>query len=771
MEGILDIYSPPEATAADRFLARFRRPVYAPLAESYIAALTTPGELVLDPFCQDGSVLHAAQASGRRAIGVARNPLLSLLIRVEAAPPRAEDLSRAVTRIQQSPKVDRPLGEHLDGLYATACSRCGQPTGAEAFLWERTSGLPLLRDYACSHCGHAAREPTPQEELGRHAAADRQGLYRRLVAERLRAEGATLRLIERLLDLYTPRNLYALTALVLKIELLFAESPLLDALRVALLATMDEASNLHQAAEQGWQAVRSLEPPRQYREINVWRAFCRAAAAIGTWPRGRPIAQDPSAASDQACLLTEPLPKVSVRLQGQVRLALSQLPRFDPTFAALSYLWSGWLLGREGTRAAAHLLAQRTPEKARYLRALRSALAALEPALALGGRLALVFQAPATRHLESLLLAGATAGLPLLHAWHGALDDRPAGRFVVRRAEHHLVYGRSQPTARPVGDRLERARQLAVRAAVSVLSTRGEGTPFTILHGPIWCTLAREGLLGGCRTPEEAETLRVEIEEAVRRGLEAALGSELVVQPSSSDTEEVTWWLVEPPQGTVPLADRVERAIRHLLRPEEPVDDLDLLRQLARRFPAALAPPWRLIRACLESYGEAPGPGRWLLAATETPAQMLAWRRQVLAELQELGVQVGYEPHVTAKERQLTLEEALRAGSEAPGPDLVWCEAGQPACEFWLCDTAALAGLPVGPGAGTQRVLVIPERRVALWRYRLEVSPGAREELARLGLCFLRDGALPGLRAAPDRARLVSALGLADRKSQLQLFS
>jgi hypothetical protein len=68
-------------------------------------------------------------------------------------------------------------------------------------------------------------------------------------------------------------------------------------------------------------------------------------------------------------------------------------------------------------------------------------------------------------------------------------------------------------------------------------------------------------------------------------------------------------------------------------------------------------------------------------------------------------------------------------------------------------------------------VLVIPERRVVLWRYRLEVAPGVREELARRGLSFLREGALAGLRAAPDRTRLAGALGLADRKSQLQLFS
>lgn len=771
MEGILDLYSPPEAAYAGRFLGRFRRPVHAPVAESYIVALTAPGDLVLDPFCQDAAVLRAAESTGRRALGVARNPLVALLVRVEAAPPGREELSRAVARIEHSPKVDITLGEHLDGLYTTACSRCGEPAAAEAFLWERTSGLPLLRDYACPRCGHTAREPTPQDELARHLAADAPGLYRRLVAERLRGEGVSARLIERLLGLYTPRNLYALTALILKIELLFPEGPLLDALRVALLGTMDEASKLYQAGEPGWQPVRSLEPPRQYREVNVWRAFCRAATAIGTWPRGRPIAQELTEAPDQVGLVTEPLPRVAARLKGEVRLALSQLPRFDPTFAALSYLWSSWLLGREGSRAAAHLLAQRTPEKARYLRALRSALAALEPALAPGGRLALVFQAPATRHLESLLLAGAMVGLPLLHEWHGAVDDRPAGRFAVRRAEHHLVYGRPQPAPKPLGDPLERAGRAAVRAAASVLSARGEPAAFTNLHGAIWCTLAREGLLGACPTPEEAEALRGRLEAAVQRGLEAAIGSELVLQGSGGEPEEVVWWLAQPPQDTMPLADRVEAAIRELLRPDEPKEETDLLRELARRFPGAMAPSWPLVRACLESYGEARGAGRWTLAAAEAPGQVQAWRRQTVARLWELGVQLGYEPQVPPEERQLALDEVLGGAQEGPGPDLAWLEDGRPVYEFWLRETATLTGLPGSSPSGAQAVLVIPERRVALWRYRLQVAPEAREELTRRGLSLMREGALAALREAPDRARLPGALGLADRKNQLQLFS
>ncbi|MDI7276405.1 MAG: hypothetical protein QME94_10525, partial [Anaerolineae bacterium] len=698
------------------------------------------------------------------------NPLVALLVRVEAAPPAAEDLARALTTIQQAQKADTSLGEHLDGLYATACGRCGGRAVAEAFLWERGSGLPLLRDYACPHCGHAGREPTPQEEIAGHLGVDAQGLYRRLVGERLRAEGASPRLHERLLALYTPRNLYALTALLLKIDLLFAEGRLRDALRVALLEAMDQASKLYQAAERGWQPVRSLEPPRQYREANVWRAFCQAVRAMSAWPRTAPIALGAAAEGVEARLAMEPLARASTRLRGQVALALSQLPRFDPTFAALSYLWSGWLLGREGSRAAAHLLPQRAPEKARYLRALRGALAVLEPTLAPGGWIALVFQAPATRYLESLLVAGAAGGLPLVHAWHGAVDDRPAGRFAVRRAEHHVAFGRRQLPAAPIGDRAERVRLAAVRAAVGVLTARGEPAPFTILHGPIWSALAREGLLGGCRTVEECEALRALVEQAVQQGLEAAIGSELTVLSHGGDAERATWWLPTPPPGVVPLAERVEASVRGMLRREQAVDENDAVRHLAQRFTGALAPAWPLVKACLEAYGEPHDARRWVLAEAETPAKVLAWRAETVEALVELGRQFGYEARASS-DRQVALEEPAPGAAEGEGPHLAWLEGGKPAYEFWVRETAAWAGLRVLPLGAAQRVLVIPERRVALWRHKLEVAPQWSEELARGRWAFLRQAALAGLRPPLDRARFAAALGLAEPRSQLQLFS
>ncbi len=759
-----ELYSPPDLMPAGTFLGRYRRPVWRALAEAYVAAWSAPGDLVLDPFCQDATVIRAAAALGRRAVAITGNPLVALLVRVEAAPPAAAALEAALQQIRYAPKVDSPLGDHLDQLYETACGRCQRPVPASAFVWDRGTGTPVLREYTCPECRQTVREPMPATEATRHLAFAQSGFHRHYVAERLRSGGGHERLQERLLGLYTPRNLYALTTLALKVEVLFAASPLLGPLRAVLMHTMDVASKLNLATEEGWRPVRSLQVPRHYREVNVWRAFAEAVAQMAAWPRPAGLALAGSLAQAAAPGATEAglayvgvesLAQLAAQLGGQVALALSQLPRFDPTFAALSYLWSGWLLGKEGARAAERLLGQRSPEGSRYLRALQSALGALSATLSAGGRAAFVFQAPATRYVESLFVAGGMAGLTPVHSWHGMLDDAPAERTVARRAEHHLVFSRRADwiAARESEDS---ARCLALETAVAVLRQRAEPTPFTALHGPIWDALARSGQLAGSPTVLRAEEWRERLGAAVGQALADGLRSSLALLAATSTPEAVTWWLLSPPPGALPLADRLEAAVREILAGGQAIGEVALIRELLRRLPGALVPSWPLMRACFEAYGTLQGSGQWVLAEEEKPPAVLARHERLLGRLAELGPHLGY-----------TVAQA-RVG------DLAWLEAETVALSFLVRDTAEWADLRTlaSPGAG-RWVIVIPERRVGLWRHKLAVAPQWPAE--RAGWAFLREAELDRLLREPgDRASFVAALGLGPERgegtSQISLF-
>ncbi len=753
---VLELYSAPDGAAGDGILGRYRRPVATALAEAYVAAWTAQGDLVLDPFCQDATVLRAATMAGRRAVAVTGNPLIALLVRCEVSPAAPGQLEGALQRIAYAPKVDRPLGEQLDELYATDCSRCGASAPATGFVWERGAAAPVLREYRCACCGHAGREPVPGQEAPRHQAGDPQGFHRRLVAERLRLEGVPPRLLQRLLGLYTPRSLYALTALVLKLEVLFADSPLLDPLRTALLQTMDAASTLHLATEEGTRPVGSLTPPRRFYEANAWRAFRAAVQVLASQGSRQAVALAPSIEEAQvrgtACLAAGAMARLAAPLAGQVALALSQLPRFDPTFAALSYLWSGWLLGKEGARAAQHLLRQRAPGELRYLRALGSALATLGPALAPRGCVALVFQAPATRYLESLLVAAAMAGLSPVHTWHGLLDDRPAAPFAVRRVEHHVALARGGAVP-PPGDPVTLAGPLAVRAAAAVLAERAEPAPFGALHAPIWTALARAGLLAGTRSME-AEALRRRLGGAVAQALpgDGALRAIAV----AGDEQDAVLWASPPAPEATPLADRTETQVRVVLA-AGPHDEAALQQEVLRGLPGGQAPAWSLLRACIESYGArvAADVSTWTLAEAEGEIEAGAWRRRLRPALEALGRRLGY------------------GADEAAGYDLAWTEGGQVRAAFLVQASAALGALVrMEPPITGRRVLVIPGRRVALWRHKLAAVPPWRVALERAGWVFLRDAALLLLaEGSADRARFEAALGLGEGGSQLALFA
>jgi hypothetical protein len=780
VEELVDLYSLPDGLGEGRILGRYRRPVARSLAEAYVAAFTVPGDLVLDPFCHDAAVLSAAALAGRRAVAATGNPLLALLTRVEATPPSGARLLAALEQIRLAPKVDSRLGDHLDQLYATSCSRCQAPAPADAVIWERDAALPVLCEYRCPRCGHAAREPVPRDEVARHQAGDPQGIHRRLVAERLRVEGAPSRLLERLLDLYTPRSLYALTALTLKLELLFADGPLLDALRAALLQAMDEASTLHLATEEGCRPVGSLAPPRLFREANPWRAFVAAVQALARSEErtGVPLAAGVEGVRPgTACLTMAPLAQVAGQLSGQAALIVSHLPRFDPTFASLSYLWSGWLLGKGGSRAAVHLLGQRAPGWLPYQGALQAALAALAAALAPAGRLAVAFRAPASRYLEALLIAAAGADLTPVHAWHGLLDDRPAGPLEVRRVEHHLVFAR-RARARPLADPEAQVGRLAVHTAAALLAERAEPTPYSALHGPIWVALAREGLLAGARNPVECEALRRRLGEAVGRALEADAALEAVAL--GAEPGEALWRLSSPAArhvvaegevstahgyaarqglwgglplvGLSPLADRVEALVREALS-QGPLDDTDLARQVFARLQGQ-APSWPLFEACLQAYGRKLGDGVWTLAEEEEAAAALAWQERMLAALATLATQLGYRP------------------GAALGCDLTWSEAGVVRVAVRVQASAALGDVLGAPlPAATRGVLLVPGRRVALWRHKLAAVPLWRAALEGAGWAFLREPALLMLlEGTADRARFEAALGLDESGGQLALF-
>jgi hypothetical protein len=713
------------------------------VAATYVAALTQSGDLVIDPFCQTGRVLRESVAAGRRALGANLNPVAVHWIETLLWPPESHQATAALVRLGDAPRGDVTLRQHVMGLYATRCPTCSKDAVAESFVWKRDAGEPVEKRVRCAACG-ATASAGPADEADVMAARrfESRGMAYWFALERAAPKEPEER--ERaaaVIEAYTTRTLSALADILRKYD---AASPADQAaLTPVLLSALEAALALHSAEEER-PRPRSLKTPSTFIERNVWLAMEDALRAIlpppAVLPRSPNVSSLLAGRETAACLVTSggrALPKLVPA--GSVRLIMAVPPQPDPTFWALSAVWAGWLWA-PGARGGAPsqiaesvrlLLARRRADMDWWWRGVAQALGALVPVLAENGHIVLVSPQMDEDTLTGLVLAGAAIGLALDHAlvepseglrvmWHAA--PPPAPRELDAEA-----------LAAEIGDK---ARQSAGKA----LSERGEPTPWPFLHAAIQVELARSGLARiAARMPEGGPPPLELVKAATLEGLKAEPSPIYPLQDPRG-----LWWLADPSQAALPLADRIEAAVYDLLTRATPEHwESDLVAEVYRRFPGALTPERAYVRLCLESYATQTRPGVWALREQDLPALRQAEITSLRAELIALGQRLGCQ--VAERESQVA-----------------WIEARHPLITFMLTATAELGVHLLNRPPRGQPVLVLPGGRGALAHHKLRHDVRLSEAATGAGWTFLKFRQLRNLIAQPglDRASFKGALGL-----------
>jgi len=691
---------------------RYVCPPPVDLVRAAIVTCTAPGDLIVDPFAQGDVAVREGVSLGRRVIAVDFNPLTALATRLALDPPDPPHLRRLTTRLGDTLKAGVPLRQHLSELYRTTCDACGRAVIADYFVWVREEGRPAQKSYRCPACGPRTG-PTSRADLERLAQIDPRGVHRTHLLERLAPRGDPHRpLVTRLLALYTPRNLYALVNLWLKIESTFSPSTGLDPLWLLLLRCLDACSKLN-ATPWDPEAPRSLRPPPQFVELNVVHALETAQAEVEGWTRppdlrwGRDPADLLTPGPANALIVQDTVRALAGWLPADaVRLVLAAAPAQNHVFWTLSYLWTGWLFGRQKMATLRPLLDRRVVRASWYLRAMRAALASLTPALSAHAHL-LLWQAGCKERLsDAVILAAAGAGLRLRN-----LVYQPEPVAGPACSPEVLLcfrpHRRETPTAPMPEERLISQVQGQARAALRDLArTRGE----TLNDGWAWAAtrlrLSQMGLLDQIMAshPQEAEALDV-VPAWVAAGLEDGLRKgDLVL----FEERPRRWW-----SGTVPaqldlLADRVERVARELLTSQLVTTE----EAIFARLPGLLTPEPQLVRACLDAYGVEVGPRQWRLRPEEpdhpTWAEVMS---RAVSALDTLGRRLGYQVSLPAENM------------------VVWSEESLPAYTIIVQATAELRPMLSSPGSGLGCV-VLPEARVPLATFKIERSPLLRRVLA-----------------------------------------
>lgn len=741
------------------------------LAESFVddclAEHSRLGDLVLDPFARDPYLIAEASRQGRSVIAVHFDPLADLDLRLSLRPPEPHALASAVTRLADAPKLPTTFRQHILELYNTACTSCGQQTSADYFLWDREQALPVRKRYRCPTCRSEYEESASEADVQLAQQFKAKGLHFWYILDRLAPhEGDERDLAQQALQLYTPRNLYALVQLLLKIETLFSESAMLEALHWLLLCCLDLATKLHPAPQIASPVPpRRPRPPAEFLEINVWLALEQAQAEL-SMREGKPfisLARDPAALLSHA--ETAYVGRCSVRdlaraLPAQsVPLVLTQPPLFDPVYWPLAHHWSGWLYGQETAAPLRGLARHRAGSWAWYLQAIQIAMKALGRLLRPDGHIALAFRAADLAYQGTLMLAAGDAGLRLLRGeWTPDDPFALTSPFAGQHGEHRLLFVRDR-RAPPVPitrqELTEQIRAEARQAASEILARRSEPTSAAMLQMLIWQHLERRGTLHRAMAVLSKGLSAWEFaNEQIRQALQEAFGQELAWLKEGMDGEEGAWWLKSPPQELCPLDDRVEQVVRALFAEQPAWSAAALKRKLREAFPFPLTPEPQLVRASLAAYAH-PFDAGWQ-RREEKPAEQ--HRRELLCALARLGQRLGCAIWVPVAHRQCLLavrEACLLEQAEGSWEglfDAVWVGPNGERSGFVLCETAEIDQALGASGApeNEQRFFVVAQERAELLRYKIRRSLLRRTMLQAGGWRFVKDVHVQSLAEAEE---------------------
>ena len=138
------------------------------LLDAELAAFAQPGDTVLDPWAGTGWTARravAARDARRRRRSEPVRP--ARRDRLPHRPGGVGARCRIRTSSPASRRVDVPLRQHIEELYATHCAACRRPVVADQFIWPRDGDAPGRKIYRCANCDDRGRRTRGARRPGR----------------------------------------------------------------------------------------------------------------------------------------------------------------------------------------------------------------------------------------------------------------------------------------------------------------------------------------------------------------------------------------------------------------------------------------------------------------------------------------------------------------------------------------------------------------------------------------------------------------------------
>lgn len=521
---------------------RFAPPPPDNLIAAELAARTAPGDVVIDTHGRGGWIARNAIAALRRVYALESTGLTRLLAEIVLRPPDLRHFDAGLSTVATHPRGDLELRRMIEQLFTSRCPTCGRPVVVQEFIWDAGAEVPAKKVFRCTFCrdqgktAEARVAPVDEDDIAAARKSDATAA-RHSLRDRFPLPDSGRKLPDELLDLFTPRSLVALEAIVAQLDSQLKAPAVAAGLRLGLVHALLTASRLNgYPGRVAALRIRNghVQQPnsKQWRERNPWLCFeegCREVRVFISRVEAGAAAFQPRPGDDIEALIdgtanvvlrtgpayvsgNEPMfwsrrPVLPGRLdpRSRVRLVLTQPPvRWSVENVSFAYLATALVLGKT---AAAELPlewvfgAPPSHERGREATALRRSLLAVRPVLARDATAVVLLDRGGASGLVAGVLGGVGAGFRLTSAVLAESGNQIGGllEFNVGPADEDAdVHAElaSLPHADPDAPfALADVEQAVTQVAVSVLQARGEPASGERLLGEVLVGLDRLGHL------------------------------------------------------------------------------------------------------------------------------------------------------------------------------------------------------------------------------------------------------------------------------------
>lgn len=613
--------TPPRRIPLDRYLPVLPRGMVTRLANFNLPG----GGWIFDPFglspCLD---LELAQA-GYKVLVCQNNPILNLLLELQANPPTQDEVVRCAAIMAGAMKGNQRLEVVLQKLYESRCRSCGITLPADAYLWEKGSATPFATVLDCPNCGTKGEFAWDDIDAASLALSTQNNLPAAWAVEKIAAKGDPIRdEAEEVVGSHLQRALYFVFTFINKFQTLNLTQREKQVISGILLDVLDDATPIHQIGH-------SLPRPRQFlvpvrfHEHNLWKSFEQSVIYWQQRTLPVPLTIYPALPEGPGiCLYRGRIRELADEtIPVDMQAILTVLPRPQHAFWTLSASWSAWLFGRDEASRISNVINRRRYDWNWHTNALVSALQAVARTMKTDIPLVTLLPEVEPAYIWSAFNAfhrsGFTCSGFAIHA-----EDEIA----------QTMWSRSDTTSAVTEKQVIDSAQSAV---IKYLREKGEPAEYLEIS-----TAAILGINQNSCSPENIPVT------TLLGQVRAAFSNPAYFRhygTGEQTLESGSWMLKNITGGVTSQMDRIEDYVVKVLSTGESVQFEQLEERLHREIKPIFSPIRDLLMHILSSYAEEDPniPNRWLIRVNEHPSLRALDQKTIRGMLAKLGGQMEME--------------------------------------------------------------------------------------------------------------------------------